>query len=83
VRRDNFFSKRPDLFWGAPSFLCNTYRGYFPGYKQPWRLTGHSTPSSAEVKNECSYTSTSTIRLPGGHRDKSAVYKLAYRGNGT
>ena len=29
--------------------------GFFPGVKRPWRLTGHSTPTSAEIKNEYTY----------------------------
>jgi hypothetical protein len=33
------------------------------GVKQPGREADHSPPSSAEVKNECSYTSTPSIRL--------------------
>jgi hypothetical protein len=36
-----------------------------PGVKWPWREADHSPPSSAEVKNAWSYTSTRPIRLPG------------------
>jgi hypothetical protein len=35
------------------------------GLKLPWREADHSSPSSAEVKNACSYTSTPPIRLHG------------------
>jgi hypothetical protein len=35
------------------------------GVKQPGREAGHSLPSSAEVKKECSYTSTPPLRLHG------------------
>jgi hypothetical protein len=35
------------------------------GVKRPGRETGHSPPSSAEVKNAWSYTSTLSIRLHG------------------
>jgi hypothetical protein len=39
--------------------------GSFPGWgiKQPGREADHPPPSSAEVKNVCSYTSTHPIRL--------------------
>jgi hypothetical protein len=33
------------------------------GVKRPGREADHSPPSSAEVKNACSYTSTPPIRL--------------------
>jgi hypothetical protein len=33
----------------------------FPGVKRPGRGAGHPHPSSAEVKKECSYTSTSPL----------------------
>jgi hypothetical protein len=36
-----------------------------PGVKQPGREADHSPPSSAEVKNAWSYTSTPPIRLGG------------------
>jgi hypothetical protein len=35
------------------------------GVKQPGREADHSPPSSAEVKNACSYTSTTPVRLRG------------------
>jgi hypothetical protein len=35
------------------------------GVKRPRREADHSPPSSAEVKNAWSYTSTSSIRLQG------------------
>jgi hypothetical protein len=34
-----------------------------PGIKRPWRKADHTPPSSAEVKNAWSYTSTPQIRL--------------------
>jgi hypothetical protein len=40
---------------GAPSL----------GVKQPVREADHSQPSSAQVKNACSYTSTPPTRLHG------------------
>jgi hypothetical protein len=40
-------------------------RDSFSGVKRPGREADHSPPSSAEVQNACSYTSTSPIRLHG------------------
>jgi len=37
-----------------------------PGVRRVERAADHSPPSSAEVENGCSYTSTPTIRLNGG-----------------
>jgi len=49
----------PDRPWGQPSFLYNSYR-VFPGSKErQGRDADPSTPSSAVVKKEESYTSTS------------------------
>jgi len=39
--------------------------GFFPGVKGPGREANSSPPSSAEVKNEWKYTSTSPIRIRG------------------
>jgi hypothetical protein len=52
------FSARPDRPWGSPSLLYNGYR-VFPGGKVlPGRAADHSTPSSAEVLEKQSCTST-------------------------
>jgi hypothetical protein len=40
-------------------------RGSFLGVKRPWSETDRSPPSSAEVKNTWSYTSTTPIPLHG------------------
>jgi hypothetical protein len=40
-------------------------RGSFPGVRRPGCEADHSPPSSAEVKNAWSYTSTLPIRLHG------------------
>jgi hypothetical protein len=40
-------------------------RGSFLGVKRPGREADHSSPSSADVKNAWSYTSTFPIRLHG------------------
>jgi hypothetical protein len=50
------FRTRPDRPWGPPSHLYNGYR-VFPGGKDG-RSVVLTTPSSAKVENEYSYTST-------------------------
>jgi hypothetical protein len=50
-------------WWAPPSFLQNEYWGLFPVAKAAGREADHSPPSSAEVKNAWSYTSTPPIRL--------------------
>lgn len=52
------FLFHPDQLWGTPSLLLNGYQGFFPVVKWLERDVYHSTPSSAEVKNVCNYTST-------------------------
>jgi hypothetical protein len=56
----NFFSSppRPYRLWVPPSLLYNGCQGLSLGVKRPRREANHSTPSSAEVKNAWSYTST-------------------------
>jgi hypothetical protein len=50
---------RPDRLWGPLSLLSNGYQGPFsPRVKRQGREADHSPPSSAEVKNAWSYTST-------------------------
>ena len=56
--------KRPDRFWGPPSFLLNGYRGLFFGANRP-RRENLSSASSSEVKKEWSRTSTRHIWLHG------------------
>jgi hypothetical protein len=56
-----FFSStsNPDRLWGSPCLLPNGYGGLFPlGVKRPGSEADHSPPSSTEVKNAWSYTST-------------------------
>ena len=43
--------KSSDLLWGTLSLLFKEYLGPFPGVRQVEREVDHSSPSSAEVKN--------------------------------
>jgi hypothetical protein len=56
----NFFSSPPrsDRLWSPASLLSKGYWGPFPRLKRPGREADHSLPSSVEVKNAWSYTST-------------------------
>jgi hypothetical protein len=47
-------SYSPDRLWGPLNLLSNGYRGV----KRQSRESEHSTPTSAEVKKMCIYTST-------------------------
>jgi len=42
----------PDWSWDPPSQVFIGYWGYFVAVKQPEHAVNHSSPSSAEVKNE-------------------------------
>jgi hypothetical protein len=65
VSRTALWSTQPPLQW-VPGILSLEV-------KRPGREAGHSPPSSAEVKNAWSYTSTPPVRLHGvglvKHRD--------------
>jgi hypothetical protein len=53
----------------------------FPGVKRPGREPDHSPPSSAEVRNVWSYTSTPQVRIHGvelRHRDSFTFYLLPF-----
>ena len=56
-------NSRPSM--EAPNILFIGYWIYFPGEQGPRLEINHSLPSSAEVKNEWSYTSTPPTRLHG------------------
>jgi hypothetical protein len=47
-------SERSDQLWGPGTLTVNWKRGYISGVERPSRvkLTNHSPPSSAEIKNE-------------------------------
>jgi hypothetical protein len=55
----SLLQKRPERLWGPPSLPFNGYRGSFLRVKQLECEFNQSPSSSAEVKNEWSYTSTS------------------------
>jgi hypothetical protein len=60
-KRKIFFSpKYPYQFWATSSLLLNGCRGLF---QERQGLEVNHTPSSAEVKNECSSTSIPPIYL--------------------
>jgi hypothetical protein len=50
---------------GTHPASCTMGNGSFPGVKRPGRGACHPPPSSAEVKNEWSYTSTPPLGLRG------------------
>jgi hypothetical protein len=52
------FSARPDRPWGPPSLLYNGYRVFPGGKMRPEPAADLSPPSSAEVFEELSYTSS-------------------------
>jgi hypothetical protein len=52
-----------------PRLLFSGHQGYFPRVKRAGRDVNHSSPSSAEFKNEWSYTSALLICLHGLYRD--------------
>jgi hypothetical protein len=55
---------------GPRNFLFSGYRGSSPGVKRPGREVNHSPPSSDDVKNKWSYTSTALICLNNVDREK-------------
>ena len=72
--RDCLLSKTIQIsLWGPPSPLFNGYQGSFPGVKLTRRKVDHYLPSRAEVKDECSYTST-LICLHGTDRDNVTFF---------
>ena len=64
TRDFSLHENRPDRLLGTPSLLFNGKWGFLPGHE-----VNHSTPYSAEVKNEWSCTSTPLIYLYGVDRD--------------
>jgi hypothetical protein len=65
--------ERPN--WGPSSNLFSGYGSSFPGVKTPWREVNYVIhPTSPEVKNKCSYTSTPHIRLNDVDRENIYIY---------
>ena len=56
--RGEIFRTSPDRPWSTPSFLYNGYRVFPGGKERPGRDADPSTPSSAAVMEQYSYTST-------------------------
>jgi hypothetical protein len=76
--RDFCSTKRPDRFWGTFKLSARWEPGLFlwrggGGSKRRGSEADHSPPSSTEVKNECSYTSTPPICLQGVDRNFTCI----------
>jgi hypothetical protein len=65
--RQGLFSKRSRPY--GPPILSSMNLGSFRGVQRPGHETDHSSPSSVEVRNEWSYTSTPPVCLKGFDRD--------------
>jgi hypothetical protein len=61
--------------------VCEAQSEPFAGLNRPGRKVGHLLPSTAEVKNEWSYTSTATIRLQGVRRVNFTSHAFAINTN--
>lgn len=63
--KKRFFSstRSPDRLWGQHDLILDVFRNSFMGIKRPEREIPHSPPSSAEFRNEWSYTSLPTPRM--------------------
>jgi hypothetical protein len=61
-------SKRPDG-WGPNQLPMQWVLAFFPGVQPPEREVNHTPPSTVEVKNEWSCTSTPPICLHGVDRE--------------
>ena len=69
------FHTCPDRPWGPPSLLYNGYRLFPGGTERPGRDADPSSPSSAVVMNEQSYTST-----PPMGRTACTEHQCLYKG---
>ena len=75
-RQQIFFSvKSPDPFCGSPTLYSTSLGAIFRGFLGPLREADHSTPSTVKVKNEWSYTSTSSICLQGLDTESFNFYR--------
>jgi hypothetical protein len=62
-RQDVFSTPKPLSLWRSPNLLYSRYRRTFPVVGKLGSEFNHLSPSTAEAKNECSYTSSHPIRL--------------------
>jgi hypothetical protein len=70
--------KRPNRFWGSPSFLL--MRTELPGVNRPEREVNHCPSPHAEFKIEWSYTSVLHTRLQSFEGDKYVfAFAVFYR----
>jgi hypothetical protein len=72
--QDYFFAHVQTGPGAHPSF-CTMGTGSFPGVKQPGRGADHPLPSSAEVENEWSYTSTPPLGHEACYRVNFTFYR--------
>jgi hypothetical protein len=67
---------RPFLAPTSLPVLQNRCRGSLAGIKWPWRETDYSPPSSVEVENEWSYSTSPSICLHCLHKDSFTSYPI-------
>jgi len=72
------FRTCPDRHWGPPSLLYNGYPVFHGGKVRPGRDADPSLPSSAEVLEEQSYTSTPPLGLRGLFLGELYLYLYLY-----
>ena len=72
ARACGMYTFRPALGPTQPSIQWVS--GFFPGVKRPGREVNHSPPSSVEVNNEWSSTSTTPVCLHGIGREHFTFY---------
>ena len=69
IFRNSFYSEMFKLSLEPPGLLFSAYHGSFSGVMQTGHNVSHSPPSSTQVKNDYSYTSTPHVCLNGTHRE--------------
>ena len=65
----SLLQNNPDCLFGTPSLVFSGYPGSSIGVKWLGHDVNHSSPSSADVKNEWSYTFAPPLYLHGMDRD--------------
>lgn len=81
--KDFSFVQSPERFWRSTKFSSYSVgrKAVSSEVKWPVREVCHSPPPSAELRNECNYTSTPSIRLHGVDTDKLIfVWRPLYSG---